>query len=65
MTESLVFNHRTLCELQRDLQSVVGDLRIVHHFEDAWRAAGPTTREKHYFEAMRHVCAIPDMEGQR
>jgi hypothetical protein len=59
------FNHPTLCRLQQDLLDLAAEKCVVDNFEDKWRAAGPKEREKHYFEAMKRVCRMPDMEKQR
>jgi hypothetical protein len=58
-------NHRFLCRLQHEILAFVSEKCTVDNFEDKWRAAGPKLREKHYFEAMKRVCNISDMERQR
>jgi hypothetical protein len=58
-------NHLALCKLQRDIFSFATEKCTVDNFEDKWRAAGPKLREKHYFEAMKRVCDVSDMEAQR
>jgi hypothetical protein len=58
-------NHQALCKLQRDTLSFAAEKCTVDNFEDKWRAAGPKLREKHYFEAMKQVCNVSDMERQR
>jgi hypothetical protein len=57
--------HRDLCKLQRDTLTFAAEKFTVDNFEDKWRTAEPKVREKHYFEAMKRVCGIADMEKQR
>ena len=57
--------HRDLCKLQRDTLTFAAEKLTVDDFEDNWRTAGPKVRENHYFKAMKTVCDIADMEGQR
>jgi hypothetical protein len=44
-----------LCRLQRKVSSLVTQKITEDDFENKWRAAGPATREQHYFEAVKHA----------
>jgi len=69
MTESATMvatvEHKQLCTLQKDLASLASEKCATEDFEDRWRACGAEKRQQHYFEAMVHICEIPDMEEQR
>jgi hypothetical protein len=53
------------CYLQRKLSSLATQKITEDGFADKWRAAGPTAREKHYFEAVKRVLDYPDIEIHR
>lgn len=58
-------NHDQICTLQQDLLKLASDKCATDNFEERWRSAGNAVRTKHYFDAMRRACEIPDMECQR
>lgn len=58
-------DHRSLCELQRDLLSLATSRSTEDDFEAKWRVAGPQARQKHYFAAMKNLCAVPGVESER
>jgi hypothetical protein len=58
-------SYENLCGLQQDLVKFSGEKCANDFFEDKWKSAGDEVRTKHYFEAMRRACDIPDMEDQR
>jgi hypothetical protein len=58
-------DHHSLCKLQRDLFIPVTIRSTEDDFEAKWRVAGPQARQKHYFAAMKILCAVPGFEKER
>ena len=58
-------DHRSLCKLQRDLFTLATARSTEDEFEATWRVAGPQTRQKHYFVAMKNLCAAPGVGKER
>lgn len=57
--------HRELCRLQCDIAHLASDKCATEDFEGEWERCGESDRKQHYFEAMRRMMSIPDMEDQR